>query len=123
MAPAIRGLLVFQIAGKYPWVIASDARGNHVYVVNEDSASISIVDGAAASGVTRNARSVPVGDIPFAIGVNPETNRVYALTYWTPSMVGPPSGRCQKSSIRPWIFGGASSTSGPVSLRSAKPRQ
>ncbi len=44
--------------------------------------SISIVDSAS-----RNTRSVNVGEIPFAISVNSETSRVYALTYSTPSMV------------------------------------
>jgi len=39
-------------------------------VVNEDSASISIIDGA--TGATKE---VAVGEIPFAVAVNPAANR------------------------------------------------
>jgi YVTN family beta-propeller protein len=44
-------------------------------VVNEDSASVSIIDGA-----TGEAKTVGVGEIPFAVAVNSATNKAYVLT-------------------------------------------
>jgi YVTN family beta-propeller protein len=51
-------------------------------VVNEDSAAISIINGA--TGAVRN---VTVGEIPFAIAVNPAANRAYVLTYAPSNLV------------------------------------
>ena len=53
-----------------------DSRANKIYVVNEDSASISIINGA-----TGTVKNVTVGEIPFAVAVNPTTNKAYVLTY------------------------------------------
>ena len=50
-------------------------------MVNEDSASVSIIDGATGA-----AKSVAVGDTPFAVAVNPATNRAYVLTYTASTM-------------------------------------
>ena len=45
-------------------------------MVNEDSASVSILDGATGA-----AKNVSVGEVPFAVAVNPTANKAYVLTY------------------------------------------
>jgi len=62
--------------GRHPWAIAVDSRANKTYVVNEDNATVSILNGA-----TGETRSVAVGEIPFAVAVNPATNKAYVLSY------------------------------------------
>jgi YVTN family beta-propeller protein len=58
--------------GNSPRAVAVDAARNKVYVANEFSNSISIVD-----GVTGAVTTVAVGQRPQYITVNPATNKVY----------------------------------------------
>ncbi len=50
-------------------------------MVNEDSATVSILDGATGA-----VRHVAVGDVPFAVAVNPATNKAYVLSYASSSL-------------------------------------
>ena len=49
---------------------------NKIYVANQGSNSVTVIDGATNSTVT-----IPVGTAPRHIGINPETNRIYVGNY------------------------------------------
>lgn len=59
-------------AGNEPSAIAVDVASNRIYVANEFSNDVTVIDGA-----TNAAQSVPVGPRPQYIAVNPATRRVY----------------------------------------------
>jgi YVTN family beta-propeller protein len=58
--------------GSDPSAIAVDAASNRIYVANEFSHTVSVVD-----GVTHAAQTIAVGPRPQYIAVNPATRRVY----------------------------------------------
>jgi YVTN family beta-propeller protein len=59
-------------AGTDPSAIAIDVAGNRIYVANEFSHNVTVIDGA-----TNAAQSIAVGPRPQYIAVNPGTRRVY----------------------------------------------
>ena len=59
-------------AGTDPSGIALDVAGNRIYVANESSHNVTVIDGA-----TNAAQTVAVGPRPQYIAVNPGTRRVY----------------------------------------------
>jgi YVTN family beta-propeller protein len=59
-------------AGENPSAVSVNAATNKIYVVNEDSNSIRVIDGTNDSATT-----VVVGTKPFAAAVNPFTGKVY----------------------------------------------
>jgi YVTN family beta-propeller protein len=59
--------------GTHPSAEAVNPVTNRIYVVNENSASVSVIDGAAGTVLA----AVAVGASPIAVAVNPATNRIY----------------------------------------------
>ncbi len=62
--------------GTGPRAIAINPVTNKVYVANEGSDNVTIINGA-----THGTTSVTVGDRPYWLAVNPETNRVYVVNF------------------------------------------
>ena len=58
--------------GTDPSAIAIDATRNRIYVANEGSNNVTVIDGA-----NNSTRTVPVGPRPQYIAVNTKTNRIY----------------------------------------------
>jgi len=61
------------LGGHAPWGVAVNPNTDRVYVANEDSANVSVIDGATNAVVA----TVPAGYGPYGIAVNPNTNRIY----------------------------------------------
>jgi YVTN family beta-propeller protein len=74
--------------GATPMALAVDQKLNKIYVVNQGSNSLTVIDGATDSPVT-----VPVGHYPTAVAVNPATGRVYVVNHSdsTVSVLQPPN--------------------------------
>jgi len=70
-APA-QTLLTSVATGSYPIAVAVNAVTNKVYVANQNSNNVTIID-----GVTNNTATVAVGAGPDAIAVNAVTNKIY----------------------------------------------
>jgi YVTN family beta-propeller protein len=59
--------------GTYPYAIAVNPATNTIYVANEQSANVTVID-----GVTNTMTAlVPTGNGPWDIAVNPATNTIY----------------------------------------------
>ena len=71
-APALAQSGLTIPTGSDPSGIAIDAAANRIYVANESSNTVTVVD-----GTTNAAQSVTVGPRPQYIAVNPATHRVY----------------------------------------------
>jgi YVTN family beta-propeller protein len=61
----------------WPQGVAVNDATNRIFVANEGSDSLSVIDGRTNTVVD----TVPVGSHPLAVGVNPTTNRVYVANY------------------------------------------
>ena len=59
-------------AGATPAAVAVNPVTNKVYVANEGSDDVTVIDGA-----TDGTTTVPIGPHPVAVAVNPATNKVY----------------------------------------------
>jgi YVTN family beta-propeller protein len=59
--------------GRQPMAIAVNEATNKAYIVNHNSASITVLDGATHLA----SATIKVGSGPEAVAVNPQTNRVY----------------------------------------------
>jgi YVTN family beta-propeller protein len=59
--------------GTGPGAIAIDSVTNRIYVANEGSGNVSVIDGATDKVMA----TVPVGDLPYVIAANPVTNKIY----------------------------------------------
>ncbi|MEW6232559.1 MAG: kelch repeat-containing protein, partial [Chloroflexota bacterium] len=59
--------------GTRPVAVAVNPTTNRIYVTNEGSDNVSVIDGATNQVVA----TVTVGIGPFGVGVNPATNRIY----------------------------------------------
>ncbi|MCA3021819.1 MAG: putative Ig domain-containing protein, partial [Rhodocyclaceae bacterium] len=64
-------------AGTNPRAIAVHPMTSKIYVANENSGNVTVIDGATNT-ITTN---VTVGTNPFAVAVNPVTNKVYVANY------------------------------------------
>ncbi len=73
-SPDTAPLVATVAAGTHPWGVAVNPSTNRIYVVNEYSNNISVIDGA---GNTVVGTPVPVGSYPLGVTVNPTTNRIY----------------------------------------------
>ncbi len=72
-APALGQSVVATVpVGSDPRAIAVDPSTNHIYVANESSDSVTVVDGA-----THATSTVPVGRRPQYMALNPTTAKVY----------------------------------------------
>jgi YVTN family beta-propeller protein len=75
LAAALPAFAVAQVqlaAGQDPSAIAVNPATNRIYVANESSNSVTVIDGA-----THATQTVAVGQRPQHIAVNPASNRVY----------------------------------------------
>jgi YVTN family beta-propeller protein len=68
------------LVGNAPHGIAVDYSTNLIYVTNQESDSISVIDGTTRSLVNRN---IPVGTFPHVVAVNPITNKIYVTNWGT----------------------------------------
>lgn len=59
-------------AGDGPRAVAVNPVTNRVYIANDSSNNVTVIDGA-----TNDTTTVFAGDMPYAAAVNPVTNRVY----------------------------------------------
>ena len=59
--------------GSYPWGVGVDPSTDTVYVANEGSNSVSVIDGATNT-VTA---TISVGSFPTGVGVDPTTDTIY----------------------------------------------
>ena len=59
--------------GTSPQAIAVNPVTNRIYVANEDSDNVSVIDGATATVMA----TITVGDQPAGVGVNTTTNRIF----------------------------------------------
>ena len=69
-------------AGRSPGVIVVDTRADIIYTADENSAAVSVLNGAKCrAGMTRGCRRAvttqAVGSIPIGVGVNQRTRTVY----------------------------------------------
>ncbi|HZP23895.1 MAG TPA: YncE family protein [Terriglobales bacterium] len=67
-------LLTTVSAGTYPVAVAVNAVTNKVYVANQNSSNVTVIDGA-----TNNTATVLTGAGPMALAVNPVTNKIYVV--------------------------------------------
>jgi YVTN family beta-propeller protein len=58
--------------GSYPIAVAANPATNKIYVANQNSDSVTVID-----GVTNNTTTVWIGSSPNALAVNSVTNRIY----------------------------------------------
>ena len=65
-------LLTTITTGNQPVAVAVNPANRQVYVVNQNSNNVTVIDEA-----TNSTTTIPVGVYPAAIAVNPATNRVY----------------------------------------------
>jgi YVTN family beta-propeller protein len=65
------------MVGDRPVGAAVNPATNRIYTANQDSNSVSVIDGSTNTVVT----TIPVGSHPHGVAVNPSTNRVYVANY------------------------------------------
>jgi len=71
--PAVTQTLITTItAGSYPVAIAINPVTNKIYVANQNSNNVTVIDGA-----TYNTNTIMAGAAPNAIAVNSTTNKIY----------------------------------------------
>ena len=58
--------------GVAPWAVALNPVTNKIYVVNEDSFNVTVID-----GVTLSTTAIAVGVAPWVVVVDPLTNKIY----------------------------------------------
>jgi YVTN family beta-propeller protein len=64
--------------GNDPYAVAVNPVTNKIYVANQSSNTVTVIDGATNSTTTVNA-----GNAPFAVAVNPVTNKIYVANYFS----------------------------------------
>jgi len=69
---AAQTLVTTVTAGAYPVAIAVNPTTNKIYVVNQNSNSITVID-----GTTYNTNTILTGNTPGAVAVNAATNKIY----------------------------------------------
>src|ERR1019366_1093952 len=67
--------------GTVPNAVAVNPVTNKIYVANNSSGNVTVIDGA-----TNNTATVAVGTGPFAAAVNPVTNKIYVVSTGTNNM-------------------------------------
>src|SRR4029077_20926347 len=65
-------------AGNNPYAVAVNPVSNKIYVVNNYSNNVTVIDGA-----TNATTTVGVGSSPLAVAVNPVTNKIYVANAYT----------------------------------------
>ena len=90
-----QSLITNVLVGSDPVAIAVNARTNKIYVVNQNSNNLTIIDGA-----TNQATTVATGLLPTALAVNPATNKIY-VTNGNSNSVTVVDGQTNHTSIVP----------------------
>jgi YVTN family beta-propeller protein len=72
-AYAVKGSVSVKV-GKYPSAVAVNPKTNRIYIANNRSKNVTVIDGA-----TNKTTTVAVQNEPVAIAVNQVTNKVYVL--------------------------------------------
>ena len=74
LCPLLRGqtLITNVGVGSYPVGIAVNAQSNKIYVVNQNSNNLTVID-----GTTNSTTTVATGSYPSALAINSVTNRIY----------------------------------------------
>jgi len=68
--------------GDFPYGVAANPITNIVYVANQKSSTVSVIDGKPGSPTENTVTAtIPVGDMPRGVAVNPTTNKVYVTIY------------------------------------------
>ena len=67
-------LLTTVATGAQPGALAINPANNKLYVANQNSNNVTVIDKATYSTAT-----IPVGTSPTAVAVNPATNRIYVV--------------------------------------------
>jgi DNA-binding beta-propeller fold protein YncE len=75
--------------GRSPGILAVDTRTNTIYVTDQNSAAVSVINGAKCrAGMTRGCRRAEtlqaVGSVPVGVSVNPNTSSVYVTQAFRP---------------------------------------
>ncbi len=73
---AAQTLITTVIAGTYPVAIAVNPTTNKIYVVNQNSNNLTVIDGA-----THDTNTVLTGNVPSAVAVNAVTNKIYVANW------------------------------------------
>ena len=60
-------------SGRRPGFVAVNPATNKIYIPNDDSNNVIVIDGASNSVI----KTVAVGTSPYFLAVNPMTNKVY----------------------------------------------
>jgi YVTN family beta-propeller protein len=69
---AAQTLITDVTVGSYPVAIAVNTNSNKIYVVNQQSNNVTVIDGA-----TNLTATVATGSFPMALAINPLTNKIY----------------------------------------------
>ncbi len=64
--------------GSLPTGVGVNPTTNKVYVVNQNSNNVSVIDGATDTVV---GAPIPVGTQPYGVGVNPTNNKIYVANF------------------------------------------
>jgi len=70
---AVKGTVSVNV-GKYPSAVAVNPKTNKIYVANNKSKNVTVIDGN-----TNKTTTVAVGHEPVAVAVNQSTNKIYVL--------------------------------------------
>jgi YVTN family beta-propeller protein len=65
--------------GKSPYAIAINHQTNQIYVANQNSDTVTVIDGYNTNLTT----TIAVGDHPQAIAINPNTNKIYVANIFS----------------------------------------
>ena len=68
------------MVGKAPHGIAVNSETNKIYVTNQESNSVSVIDGKTQSVITND---IHVGTFPHVVAINPITNKIYVTNWGT----------------------------------------
>lgn len=80
--PAAAQTLVTSVTvGAYPVAIAVNPATNKIYVLNQNSNNLTVIDGA-----TYNTNTVLTGNVPNAAAVNAATNKIYVANWGSSSV-------------------------------------
>jgi len=78
---AAQTLITTVTAGAYPIAIAVNPTTNKIYVVNQNSNNLTVIDGA-----TYDTNTVLTGNVPNAVAVNAVTNKIYVANWGSASV-------------------------------------
>ena len=78
---AAQTLITTVTVGTYPVALAANPTTNKIYVVNQNSNNLTVIDGA-----TYGTTTVLTGDFPNAVAVNAVSNKIYVANWGSGSV-------------------------------------